>query len=153
MILQRAPRSLSRLSRRPRSLREANRSNGPHTAVTAQARGTRVRHSIDTTNVSRLTVAWTYRTGEADVVTKSPAKLEVTPIVVDGVMYISTPLGRIVALDPVTGTERWSFDAKTPHESTPATSRAAAYRHGATPARLATLRAREQSSPRPPMRG
>jgi quinoprotein glucose dehydrogenase len=63
-------------------------------------------------NVSRLEVAWTYRTGEADprMATKKPTSFEATPLVVDGTMYIGTPLGRVIALDPATGTERWTFD-------------------------------------------
>jgi quinoprotein glucose dehydrogenase len=64
---------------------------------------------IDRENVKTLTTAWTYRTGELDVKTRRPAKLEVTPLMVDGTLYISTPLGKIVALDPVTGKERWKF--------------------------------------------
>src|SRR5437667_4373742 len=40
-----------------------------------------------------------------------PPALEVTPIVVDGAMYVSTPTGFVAALDPATGTERWRFDA------------------------------------------
>lgn len=64
-------------------------------------------------NVARLQVAWTYHTGEPDMAGMShrPPALEVTPLVVDGVMYLSTPAGRIVALDPATGVERWRFDA------------------------------------------
>jgi quinoprotein glucose dehydrogenase len=34
---------------------------------------------------------------------------ETTPLVVDGVMYLSTPYGRVVALDPTTGKEVWVF--------------------------------------------
>ena len=65
-------------------------------------------------NISRLQVAWTYRTGEAGdrFATSKPASLEATPLVVDGTMYIGTPLGRVIALDPVTGQERWVFDPK-----------------------------------------
>ena len=67
-------------------------------------------------NVESLTVAWTYRTRETEPEFAAPASeeasLEVTPLVVDGTMYISTPLGRVMALDPATGTERWVFDAK-----------------------------------------
>ena len=64
-------------------------------------------------NVGRLQVAWTYHTGEPDMAGMShrPPALEVTPLVVDGVMYLSTPAGRIIALDPATGAERWRFDA------------------------------------------
>ena len=65
-------------------------------------------------NVGRLQVAWTYRTGEASdrFATSKPASLEATPLVVDGTMYIGTPLGRVIALDPATGQERWVFDPK-----------------------------------------
>jgi len=63
-------------------------------------------------NVSRLEVAWTYRTGEADArfATRKPTAFEATPLVVDGTMFVGTPLGRVIALDPVTGRERWIFD-------------------------------------------
>ncbi|HZN91826.1 MAG TPA: pyrroloquinoline quinone-dependent dehydrogenase [Myxococcales bacterium] len=65
-------------------------------------------------NVARLQLAWRYRTGELDPAfgTARPTALEVTPLVVDGTMYVSTPLGRVMALDPVEGKERWVFDPK-----------------------------------------
>lgn len=64
---------------------------------------------IDRTNVDQLEVAWTYNTGEpAD----DDRSFEATPILVDGTLYLSTPLGKIIALDPVTGAERWTFDAR-----------------------------------------
>jgi quinoprotein glucose dehydrogenase len=78
--------------------------------------GTRYLPASDITrdNVSRLEVAWTYRTGEADArfATKKPASFEATPLVVEGTMYVGTPLGRVIALDPATGAERWVFDPK-----------------------------------------
>src|SRR5690606_1619759 len=69
---------------------------------------------IDRSNVARLQVAWTFNTGELGTkVERSQApSLEVTPIVVDGTMYVSTPLGRVFAIDPATGKARWRFDAK-----------------------------------------
>lgn len=59
---------------------------------------------IDRSNVDELEIAWTYHTGDAG------PTLECTPIVVDGVMYVSTPRLRVVALDAATGSERWTFD-------------------------------------------
>jgi len=74
------------------------------------------RHSplsqINTTNVSQLRVAWRFHTGEGAprFKTRSPTALEVTPLVFRGTMYLSTPLGRVFALDPTSGVERWHFD-------------------------------------------
>jgi quinoprotein glucose dehydrogenase len=68
---------------------------------------------ITRTNVTQLEVAWTYQTGLLDMSDRShrPPQLEVTPLVVAGLMYLSTPLGIIAALDPVTGVERWRYEA------------------------------------------
>ncbi|MEO5818009.1 MAG: pyrroloquinoline quinone-dependent dehydrogenase [Gemmatimonadaceae bacterium] len=62
-------------------------------------------------NVGKLEVAWTYRTGEIDTKTQQAMKFEATPLMVDGTLYLSTPLGRVIALDPTTGKPRWTFDA------------------------------------------
>jgi quinoprotein glucose dehydrogenase len=64
-------------------------------------------------NVARLEVAWTYHTRMPELTGMGhrPPILEVTPIVVEGTMFVSTPTGIIAALDPATGTERWRFDA------------------------------------------
>jgi quinoprotein glucose dehydrogenase len=67
-------------------------------------------------NVGALTVAWTYRTGEP-LPSIRRRSLETTPIVVNGVMYLATPLGKVIALDPVTGRQKWAFDARVPVEA------------------------------------
>ena len=71
-------------------------------------------HEITRENVSRLTLAWTYRTGEADAAyaTEEDTSFESTPLVVDDTMFVGTPLGRVIALDPATGRERWVYDPK-----------------------------------------
>lgn len=43
---------------------------------------------------------------------------EATPIIVNGIMYLPTPYNRIVALQPETGKELWSYDLKTTAAST-----------------------------------
>jgi quinoprotein glucose dehydrogenase len=63
-------------------------------------------------NVARLVVAWEYRTGEAGIETGNPTALEATPLVIDGVMYLATPLGKVIALDPVTGRQLWAREIK-----------------------------------------
>lgn len=65
---------------------------------------------VDRGNVARLVVAWEYSTGEAEIPIEQSVSLEVTPLVLGGVMYLSTPLGRVVALDPERGKARWVTD-------------------------------------------
>jgi quinoprotein glucose dehydrogenase len=63
-------------------------------------------------DVSQLKVAWVYHTGDISNGNPGPSKsgFENTPIVIDGTMYISTPFCRVIALNPETGTEKWSYD-------------------------------------------
>ena len=69
---------------------------------------------INRGNVASLEVAWTFRTGETGpaFATSKPTAFEATPLVIDGTMYVGTPLGRVIALDPATGREQWTFDPK-----------------------------------------
>ena len=69
---------------------------------------------IDKRNVGRLEVAWEYHTGDvSDGKDGRPwSAFEATPIVVDGVMYLSTPFSRVVALDAQTGKPIWRFDPR-----------------------------------------
>jgi quinoprotein glucose dehydrogenase len=62
---------------------------------------------ITPANVTSLKVAWTYHMKPADAT--RVATTETTPLVVDGVMYLGSPYGYIVALDPVSGKELWSY--------------------------------------------
>jgi quinoprotein glucose dehydrogenase len=64
---------------------------------------------ITPANVGRLQLAWIYRTGDYH---RSRGRFEANPIVVDGTLYLSTPLGRVVALEPATGAERWQSDQR-----------------------------------------
>src|SRR5262249_1774694 len=63
---------------------------------------------ISRDNVARLQRTWTYHTGEADG--GNLRAFECTPLVVDGVLYLSTPSSRVIAVDAQTGKEIWSFD-------------------------------------------
>jgi quinoprotein glucose dehydrogenase len=67
---------------------------------------------INKSNVAELKIAWEYHTGDVSDGSGDRAKsaFEATPIVADGTMYLSTPFNRVVALDPETGKEKWSFD-------------------------------------------
>ncbi|CAN5882328.1 methanol/ethanol family PQQ-dependent dehydrogenase [soil metagenome] len=57
---------------------------------------------VDTTNVSRLALAWDFRNGIV-------SGYETSPIVVDGTMFISTPRNHVVALDAATGAKKWEY--------------------------------------------
>jgi membrane-bound PQQ-dependent dehydrogenase (glucose/quinate/shikimate family) len=70
---------------------------------------------INRTNVARLQVAWTYKTGDSsDGKGASPVRsaFEATPLVIDGVMYFPTSFNRLIALDAETGRQLWAFDPK-----------------------------------------
>jgi quinoprotein glucose dehydrogenase len=61
---------------------------------------------IHAANVHKLQRAWEYRTGDAD----QRSTLHVNPIVVNGIMYITTAALKAVALDAATGRQLWTFD-------------------------------------------
>ena len=62
---------------------------------------------VNRTNVQRLRVAWTWDS-------KEEGGLQTNPIVVDGVLYATTPKHRVIALDAATGALRWRFDSGIP---------------------------------------
>lgn len=63
---------------------------------------------VDTSNVHLLTVAWEYRTGDADSTARS--QIQCNPIVVDGILYGTSPQLKLFAIDAATGEERWVYD-------------------------------------------
>jgi quinoprotein glucose dehydrogenase len=68
---------------------------------------------INRENVARLKPAWTYHTGE--LIERVGKTIECTPLIVDGMMYLTTAYLRVVALDAATGTELWQFDPLKDH--------------------------------------
>jgi quinohemoprotein ethanol dehydrogenase len=64
---------------------------------------------ITTNNVQGLGLAWSYRL-DVDRAT------EATPLVVDGMMYVTGDFSILSALDPMTGKERWRYDPKVPRD-------------------------------------
>jgi quinoprotein glucose dehydrogenase len=66
-------------------------------------------------NVAQLKVAWTYRTGEPLTPVEGggrPPAFEPTAVFDGGSLYFGTPYGKVIALEPETGKEKWSFDAR-----------------------------------------
>ena len=71
-------------------------------------------------NVSKLTPAWTYRTGDIPG-PNDPGETtaENTPLKVNGMLYVCTPHSQVIALDPDTGKEIWRFDPKISTQNAP----------------------------------
>ncbi|GAA4315534.1 PQQ-binding-like beta-propeller repeat protein [Compostibacter hankyongensis] len=65
-------------------------------------------HQIDTTNVRHLTMAWQYHTGDAD--SSGHSQMECNPIIVNGILYATSPKLKLIALDAASGKEKWVFD-------------------------------------------
>lgn len=68
-------------------------------------------------NVAQMQVAWTYRHGDFwegsfPLHVNRGSAFESTPIVVDGRLFFTTPRNRVIALDPETGRELWTYDPK-----------------------------------------
>lgn len=59
-------------------------------------------------NVSQLDVAWTYTSGDKDPDNRS--QNQCNPIMVDGILYGTTPRLKLFALDATTGKTKWIFD-------------------------------------------
>lgn len=73
--------------------------------------------AITPANVGQLKKAWEYRTGDIRDPDVDPEETtyEVTPTMVDGLLYVCTPHHIAIALDPETGQERWRYDATVGH--------------------------------------
>jgi len=59
-------------------------------------------------NIHSLEVAWVFRTG--DLQRKPASTIQCNPIVVDGVMYVTSPALKVIALRATTGEQLWQFD-------------------------------------------
>ncbi len=67
---------------------------------------------IDRSNVARLRIAWTYRTGalQPETALNRKSAFEATPILVDGALFLSTPFNQVIALEARSGARRWEYD-------------------------------------------
>ena len=62
---------------------------------------------IDTSNVSTLQVAWEFHTKDDD--TAAHSQIQCNPIVVDGIMYCTSPMLKVFAINAATGTQKWVY--------------------------------------------
>lgn len=72
-------------------------------------------------NAKNLKLAWTYKCGDA---AQRPATtIECTPLIVDGVMYITTAKVQVRALNAATGEPMWNFNPFPPGTRSPGINR------------------------------
>ncbi|HUA85255.1 MAG TPA: PQQ-dependent dehydrogenase, methanol/ethanol family [Bryobacteraceae bacterium] len=64
-------------------------------------------NQVTTGNVQRLRPVWTYQARTTD-------RMETSPLVVDGIMYVSEPGGSVTALDAATGRPFWKYTREMP---------------------------------------
>ena len=76
---------------------------------------------VNASNVADLVPAWSWESPDnatvADNIAQQnyravPAGFKATPIVIEGVMYVPSSFGRVVALDAASGEEKWVFDTE-----------------------------------------
>lgn len=69
---------------------------------------------INAGNVQRLKIAWEWRHGEGPLKDYGvvPGNFESTPVMIDGVLYVTTPYNNVAAIDATTGKELWRFDGE-----------------------------------------
>ena len=68
---------------------------------------------IDRDNFADLRIIWRWRPPEAEILAEHDVDRNYyrsTPVVVNGVLYVSSPFGIVAALDAATGEELWKFD-------------------------------------------
>jgi quinoprotein glucose dehydrogenase len=74
-------------------------------------------------NFNRLKVAWTWRSADEEVAKANPHLKtwvwEATPLMVEGVLYVSTSMSQVAAIDAVTGKTLWVYDPETWKGGTP----------------------------------
>lgn len=111
MSVRLAAALLALVACRPALAAQAGSADWP--AYGHDAGGTRFSPTTQITrdNVARLEIAWVYRTGDY-AIGPGATRFEATPLLVDGTLFVSTPFGRVIALDPATGVERWSYDPR-----------------------------------------
>src|SRR5262252_1754668 len=69
---------------------------------------------INPGNLARLQIAWQWKHWETPLTEwgTSPGFFEATPLMMDGVLYVTTPYNNIAAIDAETGKELWRFDGE-----------------------------------------
>lgn len=72
---------------------------------------------INKRNVNQLRIAWRWESPDSEILKQHsdlrPGEFQVTPIMIGGVLYASTAMSQVVAIDARTGKTIWRFDPET----------------------------------------
>jgi quinoprotein glucose dehydrogenase len=69
---------------------------------------------INRSNLSKLKIAWVFHTGDVSDGKhgKQRSGFEATPILIDGLLILTTGFNRVIAVNPGTGRLEWAYDPK-----------------------------------------
>jgi len=87
-------------------------------------------NQITAANVGRLAIAWEWKPGEKALPEfgTRPGAFQNTPLMIDGVLYVSTPYNQVAALDAASGKELWRYDPKAYEDGQPPNGQGFAHR-------------------------
>ena len=102
----------------------------PHYAADQAASHYSPLDQITTSNVSRLAIAWEWKPNEKVLPQfgTRPGAFQNTPLMIDNVLYLSTPYNQVAALDATTGKELWRYDPKAYEDGQPPNGQGFAHR-------------------------
>jgi quinoprotein glucose dehydrogenase len=102
----------------------------PHYAADQAASHYSPLEQITPENVSRLAIAWEWRPNEKVLPQfgTRPGAFQNTPLMIDNVLYLSTPYNQVAALDATTGKELWRYDPKAYEDGQPPNGQGFAHR-------------------------
>ena len=85
---------------------------------------------ITAANVGKLAIAWEWKPGEKALPEfgTRPGAFQNTPLMIDGVLYVSTPYNQVAALDATSGKELWRYDPKAYEDGQPPNGQGFAHR-------------------------
>src|SRR5688572_30302002 len=102
----------------------------PHYAADQAASHYSPLDQITPSNVATLAIAWEWKPNEKILPQfgTRPGAFQNTPLMIDNVLYVSTPYNQVAALDATTGKELWRYDPKAYEDGQPPNGQGFAHR-------------------------
>src|SRR5688572_12111713 len=102
----------------------------PHYAADQAASHYSPLDQVTPANVGKLAIAWEWKPNEKILPQfgTRPGAFQNTPLMIDNVLYLSTPYNQVAALDATTGKEIWRYDPKAYEDGQPPNGQGFAHR-------------------------